>query len=309
MKKPIGFIGAGTVGTALGAKLSEVGYPVAAVADVSREAAERFATFIPEARIFPSAQDLVDATPFVFVTTPDDLISKVVAEISWEDHHQVVHCSGAASLDVLEPARRSGAEVGSFHPCQSFASVEQAIRNLPGTTFAIEASSPLKETLARMAEDMGCSWITLSPGDKALYHAAAVFASNYFVTVVGIAADLFGRFGIEPSRAIDVLMPLLEGTLRNIKNMGLPRCLTGPVARGDLGTVKRHVEALRQRAPEFLRAYAELALKAVPIAVAKGTLSERKARQLEEFLADVLSEKSWKGLCFSQSKSTEGGAG
>ena len=292
MEKPIGFIGAGTVGTALGAKLSEAGYPVAAVADVSREAAERFATFIPAARIFPSAQELVDATPFVFVTTPDDLIGRVVAEIRWGDQHEVVHCSGAASLDVLEPARRAGAEVGSFHPCQSFAGVEQAIRNLPGSTFAIEASSPLKETLARMAEDMGCSWITLGPGDKALYHAAAVFASNYFVTVVGIAADLFGRFGIEPSRAIDVIMPLLEGTLKNIKDMGLPRCLTGPVARGDLGTVKRHVEALRERAPEFLRVYVELALKAVPIAVAKGTLSERKARQLKEFLAEVISEGS-----------------
>lgn len=288
MKRSIGFIGAGTVGTALAHRLCDGGYPVAAVADAVAEAAQRFARMVPGSRILETAQDVADSVDLVFVTTPDDIIPRVVSQLAWRAGQSAVHCSGAASLDVLEPARTAGAHVGSFHPCQAFASIEQAIENLPGSTFAIEASPPLFDELAEMAKAIGCDWIKLGPGDKALYHAAAVFASNYFVTVVGVATELFDRFGVPQDRATRVLMPLLEGTLRNIRNVGFPKCLTGPIARGDAGTIRKHIAAFEERAPEVLRLYAELGLAAIPIAVAKGTLSEEQARELREILQKIV---------------------
>jgi len=135
----------------------------------------------------------------------------------------VVHTSGALSLDVLEGARRAGAEVGSFHPCQAFATIEQALQNLSGSTIGIEASSEgLRALLERMAEDIGCSYVRVPPEGKVLYHAAAVFASNYMVTLVDVALRLLERLDIERTAAMGLLSPLLRGTLANIKKPGDP---------------------------------------------------------------------------------------
>jgi len=282
----VGFIGAGTVGTALAAELSKTGYRVTMTADRNLTAAKGLASLVPGCRVTDDAQEIANGCGCVFVTTPDDTIEAVVKNVTWHAGQYVVHCSGAASLDIMESARLPGAGVGSFHPCQSFATVEQAIRNLRGSTFAIEAEPPLSEILQSMAEALGGTWIRLSRGDKPLYHAAAVFASNYLVTVVKVATDLFGHFGLSGQEAVDVLMPLLQGTVRNIETVGLPQCLTGPIARGDVTTIGKHVDALGQREPEALNLYRELARHTIPIARAKGTLSQEAADALARLLGE-----------------------
>ncbi|MBW1674515.1 MAG: DUF2520 domain-containing protein, partial [Deltaproteobacteria bacterium] len=183
---------------------------------------------------------MANTAEHVFITTPDDSILKVASEITWRPEQNVVHCSGAASIDILGPAKKSGAMVGSFHPCQAFASVDQAIKNLPGSTFAIEAQGPLLDILKEMASSIGCDWILLKPGNKALYHAAAVFVSNYFVTLVKVATDLFQNFDVPTTQSTKVLMPLIQGNIKNINTIGLPSCLTGPIARGDVSTIEKH---------------------------------------------------------------------
>ena len=283
-KQKVGFIGAGKVGTALATKLFEGGYPVVAVANKDIRASEQLADLVPGCHVFKTAQDVAKTADHVFITTPDDFIIKVASELTWRPEQNVVHCSGAASIDILEPAKKSGAMVGSFHPCQAFASIDQAIKNLPGSTFAIEAQGSLLDILKEMASTIGCDWIVLKPGNKALYHAAAVFASNYFVTLLKVATDLFQNFDVPASQSTKVLMPLIQGNIKNINSIGLPRCLTGPLARGDVSTIEKHIFALKEKDPSILKLYAELGLKTIPIALEKGTSDEKVSKTLQTLL-------------------------
>lgn len=280
----IGFIGAGTVGTALAVRLSQQGYLVTAVSSRSLASAQRLAESVTSCRVYNKAQDVAKAAELVFITTPDDAIPKVAAETQWHAGQSVVHCSGADSVDILQPAAESGANIGCFHPLQTFASVSQAIDNLPGSTFALEAGEPLLTTLKEMATALGGNWVILKAGDKVLYHTAAVFACNYMVTLVKLATDLWQNFGISPAEATKALLPLLRGTVSNIGNVGLPYCLTGPIARGDLGTINKHLAALEKTAPYLLNTYKELGLQTIPIALAKGRIAPERAQELATLL-------------------------
>jgi predicted short-subunit dehydrogenase-like oxidoreductase (DUF2520 family) len=197
----------------------------------------------------------------------------------------VIHCSGAHSLDILESASKDGAQVGAFHPLQTFASVAHAIKNIPGSTFALETEGGLLETLKRMTQDLDGSWVQLKAGDKVLYHAAAVFACNYLVTLMKMATDLWQAFGVSTPEATKALLPLLRGTLNNLENIGLPNCLTGPIARGDMGTIKRHLEALEKSAPSLLPAYRELGTQTIPIALGKGKIDSARAEEMCKLLS------------------------
>jgi predicted short-subunit dehydrogenase-like oxidoreductase (DUF2520 family) len=280
----IGFIGAGPVGTAFGVRLSQLDYKVIAVYDVSLAAAQRFAKTVKGCQIYEKAQELADTAEFVFITTPDDIIPKVAAELTWHTGQSVIHCSGASSVDALAPAKQQGAMVGSIHPCQTFASIDQAIENLPGSTFAIEAEEPLRSTLTAIATALNGDWVYLTAEDKALYHAAACIACNYFYTLVKIATDLWQNFGKSTAEATKAYMPLLQGSLNNIANVGLPGALTGPIARGDTATIRKHLAALEKYAPDLLPLYKELGIWTIPIGIAKGTLSQSKAEELRALL-------------------------
>jgi predicted short-subunit dehydrogenase-like oxidoreductase (DUF2520 family) len=204
--------------------------------------------------------------------------------LKWHHDQSVVHCSGADSTDILEPARKSGATVGSFHPLQTLAGVKQAMENIPGSTFAVEAEEPLLSTLKDMATALGGHWIELKASDKVAYHAAAVFACNYLVTLVKLATDLWQTFSIPPDQASKALLPLIRGTLHNIDTIGIPQCLTGPIARGDTGTIKKHLKALKEKTPALLSPYKELGLQTIPVALAKGRINKQHASELEAIL-------------------------
>lgn len=289
----VGFIGAGTVGTALAVTLSQRGYPISAVYSRSPASAQRLAAQVKGAavsllngcQVKPTGQHVVDSADLVFITTPDDSIAEVAAHLRWAagGGKSVVHCSGAASLDILEPARLAGASVGAFHPLQTFASVAQAIENIPGSTFGIESQGDLLEALKTMATALGGSYVELKAGDKVLYHAAAVVACNYFVTLVKLATDLWQQFGVGTPEATRALLPLIQGTVNNLKQVGLPNCLTGPIARGDVGTLKNHLEALEKH-PDLsglLSTYKELARQTIPISLAKGKITAQRAEEMQ----------------------------
>jgi len=280
----LGFIGAGTVGTALSVRLKSKGYKVVAVASRSQTSAEKLAQAVGGCPVLNSGQDVADAADLIFITTPDDAITSVASQIQWHKGQSIVHCSGAASTDILEPARKLGAQVGSFHPLQTFASVEQAIDNIPGSTFAIEAEEPLLNTLKEMATALDGEWIELKGSDKVLYHASAVIACNYLVTLVKLATDLWQTFNAPADKATRALMPLLRGTIHNLDTVGLPQCLTGPIARGDIGTISKHLDALQKSAPGLLSTYRELGLQTIPIALAKGKINQSQAQELETIL-------------------------
>ena len=138
-----------------------------------------------------------------------------------------------------------------------------------------------------MATALEGTFIRLSAGDKVLYHAAAVVACNYLVTLVKLATDLWQSFGVSSQQATRSLLPLLWGTLNNIDNVGIPDCLTGPIARGDSGTIKKHISALERSAPGILSTYRELGLQTIPIALAKGKIDDKKGNELQILLKEV----------------------
>jgi predicted short-subunit dehydrogenase-like oxidoreductase (DUF2520 family) len=276
----IGFIGAGTVGTALAIRLSQQGYRVITVHDLKLAAAQRLAQAVKDCRILEKAQGVADTAEFVFITTVDDFIPQVAAKVSWHTGQTVVHCSGAASTEALAPAKEQGARVGCIHPLQTFASITQAVENLPGSTFAIEAEEPTLSVLKELATSLQGSWLELKAEDKALYHASACIACNYFYTLVQIAADLWQNFGVSAAEATRAMMPMLRGSLNNLGNTGLPQALTGPIARGDLVTIRKHRAAFEKKAPAVLSLYKELGNRTIPIGLAKGTLTESRAEEL-----------------------------
>ena len=280
----LGFIGAGTVGTALAVLLSGKGYPVVAVSSRHRASAEKLAREVRGCRAYDGNQDVADVAELVFITTPDGAIGEVASQVNWHRGQSAVHCSGADSTDILEPARKAGAMVGSIHPLQTLAGVKQAIANIPGSTFSVEADEPLLSTLKDMATALDGRWIELKASDKVAYHAAAVIACNYLVTLVKLATDLWQTFSVPPEPATQALLPLIQGTLNNIGTIGIPQCLTGPIARGDTGTVKKHLDALQKVAPALLPTYRELGLQTIPVSLAKGKINQRQADELETIL-------------------------
>jgi predicted short-subunit dehydrogenase-like oxidoreductase (DUF2520 family) len=280
----LGFIGAGTVGTALAIRLNAKGYPVVAVSSRSRTSADKLAQVIRGCKAMNNNQAVADAAELIFITTPDGSIPQVASEVKWHKGQSVVHCSGADSTATLEPARKMGAQVGAIHPLQTFASVDQAIENLPGSTFAVEAQEPLLTTLREMTSSLNGDFIELKAEDKVLYHAAAVLSCNYLVTIVKLATDLWQTFGVPTNQAAKALLPLLRGTINNIENVGIPQCLTGPIALGDTGTIEKHIKAMKKSAPAVLSTYRELGRQTIPVALAKGRINERQAQELETIL-------------------------
>ena len=280
----LGFIGAGTVGTALSVRLSSKGYRMIAVSSRSQTSARKLAQAVSGSHAFNSNQDVADAAELIFITTPDDAIASVASEIQWHTGQSVVHCSGALSTDILESAKKLGVQVGAFHPLQTFASVKQAIENIPGSTFAVEADEPLLSILKDMATTLDGHWIELKANDKVVYHAAAVIACNYLVTLVKLATDLWQSFNIPQSQATQALLPLIRGTIHNIDTVGIPQCLTGPIARGDIETIKKHLDALQKVAPALLSTYQELGLQTIPVALAKGRINQHQAEELQTIL-------------------------
>jgi predicted short-subunit dehydrogenase-like oxidoreductase (DUF2520 family) len=281
MVPDIGFIGAGKVGGVLASKLFEKGYKVVAVASRSFSSAERLVANISSCRPYSTPQEVADVATLVFITTPDDAVSSVQQGIDWHPGQWVVHTSGALPVSVLQRAKSRGGLTGGFHPLQTFAGATG--ENLSGSTFALEGEEPLLSSLKEIALALGGSYVVVSSEDRALYHITGVLASNYVVTLMGLADEIWRRLGLSAS-GVNSLLPLMRGTVENLARIGLPDALTGPIARGDAGTIQKHLQALRERIPELTSIYRELGLKTIPISLGKGVIDETKAKELEKIL-------------------------
>jgi predicted short-subunit dehydrogenase-like oxidoreductase (DUF2520 family) len=239
----IAVLGPGRLGRALAAALTARGYRVR----------------LASSRVVQEAQDAVDASDIVFITVPDGAIGGVAAVIDWRPGHAVVHCSGARSLEVLTVPEQSGALIGCLHPLQSFpADADPDTTRFEGITCGIEGAPPLDAILASIAADLGARTVRLEGFDRALYHAAAVLISNNAVALAAAATRAWTLAGLPESAARQALAPLLLGAAANIAAHPLVEALTGPIARGDIGTIERHLAAL-ERDPDLHALYRALA--------------------------------------------------
>lgn len=282
----LGFIGAGRVGTGLGTAFGRSGHPVVAIASRTDGAAQRLARRLPGARAC-GPQEVVAMADLVFLTVPDDAIEAVAAGLAWRPGVACVHCSGAAELDVLRKAAGDGAETGGFHPLHMFGDPGAEVDSLSGTSVALAGSDALVRKLEELARSVGARPFRLPEGSRALYHASANFVGAFVVALIDEALELWRRLGVPEREAMAALLPLLRGTVDGVEKAGTAGALGSAVARGDLGTIRKHLDALAQQPPEALEIYRLLSLRTVPIALAKGTLRPEIAREIEALLRDL----------------------
>ena len=286
MDKPetFGFIGCGRVGRTLAQAFASAGRQVTAAwsrraTDVGMMVGE-----VPGLRALPSAQAVADACDFVWITVSDDAIAPVSDGIAWSARHKVVHCSGATDVLALAAASKAGAAIGGFHPLQMFTNPAVALKGLPGCTVGIEAESSLHECLNRLAMDIGCTPVPVPPGDRALYHASAYYVGPFLIALLAEGVALWQKFGVGEKEALDALLPLLSGTLSAVHDGGLAKGMGGCVARGDVGTVRKHIVAMDRFDREAGNLYRMLAGRTIPLGIKRGTLTAQGAEAIREEL-------------------------
>ena len=281
----VGLIGAGTLGKSLALGLSEAGWRVAVLTSRTLASARTLARMIPGCDSSPLPQEVVDRCDLVFLTVPDDAISSVASSLSWPPGRWVAHCSGAGSLDLLKPAADMGAECGSLHPFQTFAGADTSqnvLERFKDVTFAVEGQGRLLKTLETMAADLGGRTLRLSPADRGLYHASAVMSCGYLVALLKAAAGTWRLMGGTEEQALQAILPLAKATLHNVGSLGPQRAATGPVVRGDVDTLRRHLQAFKAQAPELLPLYVALTKASIPLATP--AVEDEKLRDMEHLI-------------------------
>lgn len=279
-------IGTGMVGTAIGFLLKKSGYKIVSVCDKSPASLKRALPYTG-GKAYQNPAEALNGADCILITTPDDLIFSACREIADSGAIKgklVFHMSGAGALDILQPAKDAGASVACIHPLQSFSSIDQAIKIIPGSYFGVTADKKALTKAKKIVRDLGGIPLVITARQKPLYHAAACFASNYLVTLINVVESIYQSIGISPKDARKAYLPLVYGSLKNIENSGSVSSLTGPIARGDSGTIKKHVAEIKKNLPQYSSLYSSLGLKTVGVARKKGTLGAKHAKIINTIL-------------------------
>lgn len=255
--KTFSIVGAGRLGTVLGAALVRRGWTAAAIVDKDARAARESRRIIGRGKVLPYRPALpgkglngtVRLGDVVIVAVPDDAVSRVAAGLArsggtWAGRI-VFHMSGLLPARVLEPLRKRGAHVASVHPVQSFPHKDAPPSIFRGITWGVEGDPAAVAAAEEMVRLLRGNILLLAEKDKPLYHAACSLASNAVIALGWTASGLLGAAGIEERAAAGILFPLVQGTLQNVNNFGPEKALTGPILRGDVATIRTHLEALR----------------------------------------------------------------
>ncbi|MGC5050347.1 Rossmann-like and DUF2520 domain-containing protein [Micromonospora sp. DT48] len=277
----VGIIGAGRVGATLGAALAAAGHRVVAASGASGASQARLALLLPTVSRRSVVEVARAATDLLLITVPDDALAGVVADLTADGALRpgqvVAHTSGAHGLAVLAPVGTAGARPLALHPAMTFAGTPDDLGRLPGVSYGVTAPAELRPLAARLVVDLGGVPEWIAEADRPLYHAALAHGANHLVTLVNEAADWLRDAGVgQPEK---VLAPLLRAALENALRLG-DEALTGPVSRGDAGTVRRHLARLAATAPDSVEPYLVLARRTAERAVASGRLRPADATAL-----------------------------
>ena len=283
-------IGAGVLGTSLGCLLRRAGYQIAAVSSRTKRGASQAREVIGEGEVIGDPGLAALGADLVVLAVPDREIPSVAIQVASGGALRrgavVAHCAGGLPAAVLAGVSAAGGHRGCLHPLQTFADVETAVRSLPDSFFFVEGDPEAVDVLRAVVLAIGGRPVPIDSARKALYHAGAAVASNFVVTLVDYATALLVRAGVPPGEALPALLPLVRGTLRSLETVGLPQALTGPIARGDVGTVQRHLQALRETPGDWVRLYRALGRATVEVARRKGTIDAEQATALLRALAE-----------------------
>ncbi|MEA3427647.1 MAG: Rossmann-like and DUF2520 domain-containing protein, partial [Thermodesulfobacteriota bacterium] len=271
--------------------LTKAGYNIAGLASKSLSSAKRAADIIKTNNISDVPWEVTKKADIVFLTTPDNAIADTCNNISihlgFRKNAVVLHCSGALSSAVLSSAKKCNAFIGSMHPLQSFASIVPDDNPFKDIIISVEGEKDAVNKARKIATDLGAECLTIKAEAKTLYHASAVVASNYLVTLLDMSFRLIKEAGITDRDAFKALKPLIQGTLSNIEKVGITNGLTGPIVRGDIETLKKHIEEIGAITPDLLNLYKTLGFYTIDIAAAKGFLSKEDIKKLKAILNPI----------------------
>ena len=282
MPETLSIVGAGRVGRALGRRLRELGWQVGAVTGRSISTARGAVKVIGAGQPLDHLAHQVLNSSVVLITTPDDAIESVAKELARLGGREwtgkvALHTSGALDSSVLQPLAEQGAATGSMHPMQTFSN--QNIPTLSNCIFGVDGCPAALQVARKMAHQMDGIAVRLSGANKAAYHVAGQFACAYVLASLETATRLLMAQGFTRRRAQRALLPLTRQTLDNFERLGPAAAWTGPLVRGDLSTIERHVRALVDFQPEYREAYEALARLSVSVLAAEpATLLKRLDR-------------------------------
>ncbi|OQY11489.1 MAG: hypothetical protein B6I31_04840 [Desulfobacteraceae bacterium 4572_19] len=301
-------VGCGKVGTALSVNLGKAGYRLTGFSCTTDSSAKRAARITGCKNFSLKPWEISQGTDIVFITTPDTAIGKVYSEITaqngFSENTVVLHCSGALSSNILKPISKpistsmsksmskpgndsENIYKGSMHPLQSFVSLNHSQNPFSGIVMSVEGDEKSINICRSIAKALGSVFIQIETDSKILYHAAAVTASNYLVTLLDLSFKLIEKAGVAEKDAFKVLGPLINGTLSNVEKVGVRKALTGPIARGDVDVVSEHLKSMEIKTPELVELYKILGLNTVKIATEHG-LNKSNINSFGELLSCFL---------------------
>lgn len=287
----VAIIGAGAVGRVMAHRLVQCGYAVSAVLSRRREPAKALAEAVGAPVGSAAWEDVPFQVPLVLLCVPDDAITPVAWHLAalerpWEQV-TVAHTSGVQTATALEPVAGRGASTLSLHPMQTF-TLDSTPSELEGIYFGLEGNADAVAQATQFVRDLGAQALTVPTAAKTRYHLAGVLASNGLVALMGLANEVLASAGIDPEDRPALFEPLVMSTWANLADASPEDVLTGPVVRGDVGTVVAHLDALTTHAPHLLPAYAALSNEMVRLAVRSGRLPAERAEPLLDALHDAL---------------------
>jgi len=290
MKQRIALIGPGRLGQAVGALLQQAGYPITAIVGRDLQRTREAAQFIGAALMATTDLNRCSRADLILCCVGDDQLAPLGDALVdvLADHPQptVIHFSGRHRAAILRPedSRATHWQVMSIHPLQTFASGVQGLESLPGSYCAIESEDDLFPLGAKLSLELGCQPFRLRSEDKERYHAAACMASNFVTTLFHQASTLMAETLEDPAMAATVLAPIFQTAATNTLSLGPHQALTGPIVRGDIDTIRGHLNQLSEHNPERLPFYLELAEQTRQLAQESKRLAPERAEQLKELL-------------------------
>ena len=246
----IGIIGAGKVGCSLGRYFVEQGLGVSGYSSKTKESVETAATFT-NTRAYDSLYQLVSENNLIFITTPDDCISEVWAQIVQYDYNEknkiICHFSGSLSSVVFSGREQAGASGCSVHPMYAFSDKFTSYKQLNQVMFTAEGDKEALAELCPLLERLGNPVFVIKGKKKERYHAAASLISNMMIGLYQMGIDMLVDCGFSETEARSLVKPLVEGNIQHLLGTSPEQALTGPIERGDVETIKKHLAQLTDR--------------------------------------------------------------
>ncbi len=276
MKKTIGIIGAGKLGSSLIYNFKKTGCTISGITcqpeQLTVSIAKKF-----KVKPFSDNIDLVKNSDIIFLTVPDAIIADVFAQITPVAKNKIIfHCSGALASSSIE--ENMNINLGSFHPLQTFARYNTSFKNI---YIAIDGNKKVQNLAKSLANMLGAQTIAIPSQDRALYHAAACIASNHLVTLLAVVEQIFTNWSDDKDAAKNIFLPLVQASIKNFSQLESKNALTGPIARGDNITIKKHLAVLPDDLLDF---YKIMSLQTLKLAKKSDKLCSKQIKELEKLL-------------------------